>query len=105
MFAVNNFLEQAGGDYVVHNVVTAFEKDRTVAWLPGQLDAAGRHRPGGWCWRYDLAPNGDGTDVTITYDWSGTNQEFRDTVGVPVFGEDFIEQSLATLDRTVTRRG
>jgi hypothetical protein len=105
MFAVNMFLEQAGGDYVMHNVVTDFEKDRTVAWLPGQLDAAGRHSPGGWFWRYDLAPNGDGTDVTITYDWSGTNQEFRGTVGVPVFGEDFIEQSLATLDRTVTRRG
>ena len=45
MFAVNMFLEQAGGDYVMHNVVTDFEKDRTVAWLPGQLDAAGRHSP------------------------------------------------------------
>jgi hypothetical protein len=31
-------------------------------------------------------------------------QDFRDNVGVPVFGEDFIEESLATLDRTVTRR-
>jgi hypothetical protein len=105
MFAVNMFLEQAGGDYVMHNVVTEFEKDRTIAWLPGQLDAAGHHSPGGWFWRYDLARNGASTDVTLTYDWSGTRKEFRDAVGVPVFGEDFIEQSLATLDHTITGRG
>jgi hypothetical protein len=104
MFAVNMFLERAGGHYVMHNVVTKFEKDRTIAWLPGQLDEAGKHGPGGWWWQYDLTPNGAGTDVTVTYDWSGTSQEFRDSVGVPVFGEDFIEESLATLDRTVTRR-
>ena len=37
MFAVNMFLEQAGGHYVMHNLVTEFEQDRTIAWLPGQL--------------------------------------------------------------------
>jgi hypothetical protein len=104
MFAVNMFLEQAGGHYVMHNLVTEFDENRTIAWLPGQLDEAGNHGPGGWWWRYDLAPIGAGTDVTVTYDWSGTSQEFRDTVGVPVFGADFIEESLATLDRTMTRR-
>lgn len=101
MFAVNMYLDLAGGHYVMHNLVTAFEPDRTIAWLPGQLDAEGKHSPGGWWWRYDLAPNGTGTDVTITYDWSGTEQGFRDTVGVPVFGPDFIEQSLASLERAV----
>ena len=104
MFAMNMFLEQAGGHYVIHNLVTDFDPDRTIGWLPGQLDEAGKHGPGGWWWRYDLAPNGSDTDVTLTYDWSGTSQEFRDTVGVPVFGQDFIEASLATLDRTVTGR-
>ena len=104
MFAMNMFLEQAGGHYVIHNLVTDFEPDRTIGWLPGQLDEAGEHGPGGWWWRYDLAPNGSDTDVTLTYDWSRTSQEFRDTVGVPVFGQDFIEASLATLDRTVTGR-
>jgi hypothetical protein len=54
--------------------------------------------------RYDLAPTDAGTNVTLTYDWSETVQHFRDNVGVPMFGEDFIEESLATLDRTVTRR-
>jgi hypothetical protein len=101
MFAVNMFLEAAGGHYVMHNLVTEFEPDRTIAWLPGQLDDAGRHGPGGWWWRYDLRRNGSGTDVTITYDWSGTEQGFRDTVGVPVFGPEFIEESLAALERAV----
>ena len=101
MFAVNMFLEQAGGHYVMHNLVTAFDENRTIAWLPGQFDEAGQHSPGGWTWRYDLAPNGASTDVTLTYDWSGTVQEFRDTVGVPVFPEQFIEESLAALERAV----
>jgi hypothetical protein len=101
IFAVNMFLEAAGGHYVMHNLVTEFETDRTIAWLPGQLDDAGKHGPGGWWWRYDLRPNGSGTDVTITYDWSGTEQGFRDAVGVPVFGPEFIEESLAALERAV----
>ena len=100
MFAVNMYLDQAGGHYVMHNLVTEFDQDASIGWLPGQLDGAGDHAPGGWWWRYDLAPNGTGTDVTITYDWSGTSQEFRDAVGVPVFGPDFLEASLATLERT-----
>lgn len=101
MFAVNMFLEAAGGHYVMHNVVSEFESDRTIAWLPGQLDDAGRHGPGGWWWRYDLQPNGSGTDVTLTYDWSGTEQGFRDAADVPVFGPEFIEESLAALQRAV----
>ncbi|MDT5360348.1 MAG: hypothetical protein QOC69_2110 [Mycobacterium sp.] len=103
MFAINMYLEQAGGHYVMHNLVTEFDEDRTIAWLPGQLDDSGTHSPGGWFWRYDLVPNGADTDVTLTYDWSGTGQEFRDTIGVPVFGDDFIAASLATLERTVSK--
>lgn len=100
MFAMNMFLTQAGGDYVTHNVVTVFEKDRAIAWMPGGLDDAGNHDPGGWFWRYDLAPNGDRTDVTLTYDWTATSQEFRERVGgMPLFGEDYLVGSLQTLDR------
>jgi hypothetical protein len=101
MFAVNMYLAQAGGHYVMHNVVTEFDEDRTIAWLPGQLDDSGQHSPGGWFWRYDLTPNGADTDVTLTYDWSGTGQDFRDNVGVPVFPEDFIVESLSALERAV----
>jgi hypothetical protein len=103
MFAMNMFLERAGGHYVTHNLVNVFEKDRAIGWIPGQLDETGNHSPGGWFWRYDLAPNGEGTDVTLTYDWSGTSQNFRDQVGgMPIFPEDYLTGSLATLERSVT---
>jgi hypothetical protein len=102
MFAMNMFLEQAGGDYVVHNLVNVFDTERAIGWMPGQLDDAGNHSPGGWFWRYDLAPNGDRTDVTLTYDWSGTPQDFRDRVSkMPIFAEDYLAASLATLERSV----
>jgi hypothetical protein len=107
VFAMNMFLDQAGGDYVTHNRVTAFEPDRAIAWSTGSLTESGEHRPGGWWWRYDLAPSAtsaDSTDVTLTYDWTGTPQAFRDQVGgMPPFEETFIEQSLAALDRAVTK--
>jgi polyketide cyclase/dehydrase/lipid transport protein len=99
MFAVNMCF--AGEDYVVHNMVTEFDRDRTIAWLPGQLDESGTYNPGGWFWRYDLTPNGAGTDVTLTYDWSGTPKGFRDEIGMPVFAVDFIEESLASLERAI----
>jgi hypothetical protein len=102
MFAMNMFLPAAGGHYVTHNLVNVFDKDCAIGWMPGQLDDTGDHSPGGWFWRYDLAPNGDRTDVTLTYDWSATPQEFRDRVGaMPIFGEDYLAASLATLERSV----
>ncbi len=102
MFAMNMFLTRAGGHYVVYNLVNVFDKDRAIGWMPGQLDEAGSHSPGGWFWRYDLAPNGGGTDVTLTYDWSGTPQDFRERVGeMPIFAEDYLAASLATLEQSV----
>lgn len=102
IFAMNMYLTQAGGDYVTYNLVNVFDKDRAIGWLPGILDDSGNHTPGGWFWRYDLAPNGDRTDVTLTYDWSGTPQTFRDRVGqMPIFAEDYLADSLATLERSV----
>ncbi|OBB79865.1 ATPase [Mycobacterium colombiense] len=102
MFAMNMYLTQAGGDYVTYNLVNVFERDRAIGWLPGILDDSGNHTPGGWFWRYDLAPNGGRTDVTLTYDWSGTPQAFRERVGqMPIFAEDYLAASLATLERSV----
>lgn len=103
IFAMNMYLTQAGGDYVTYNLVNVFDEPWAIGWIPGQLDDAGNHAPGGWFWRYDLAPNGDGTEVTLTYDWTATPQEFRDRVGsMPIFGEDYLAASLATLEETVT---
>ena len=45
----------------------------------------------------------NGTDVTLTYDWTDTPQAFRDQIGgMPPFPIAFIEESLAALDRAVT---
>jgi uncharacterized protein YndB with AHSA1/START domain len=102
IFAINMYLDRAGGHYVMHNLVTEFTPDRVIAWAPGQPDESGELAPGGWTWRYDLAPRGDQTDVTLTYDWSGTPQSFRDQVGgMPPFADDFLDESLNTLARNV----
>lgn len=106
MFAMNMFHEQAGGHYVMHNLVSVFDRDRAIGWVPGRLDDAGNHAPGGWLWRYDLTPNGDRTDVSLTYDWSAMSQDRRDQFGrMPVFPADYLAASLATLDRSVTSAG
>ena len=103
MFAMNMFLERAGGHYVTYNLVNVFDRDHAIGWIPGRLDDAGNHSAGGWFWRYDLAPNGQGTDVTLTYDWTATPQDFRDEVGgMPVFPEDYVAASLQTLERSAT---
>lgn len=100
IFAMNMFLERIGGHYVMHNLVTDFEQNKVIAWAPGSVNADGNHTAAGWWWRYDLAPNGDGTDVTLTYDWSGTPQKFRDEVGTPPpFERHFLDDSLEALDR------
>jgi hypothetical protein len=102
IFAMNMYLEQAGGDYITHNLVNVFDEDHAIGWMPGVLDDTGNHTPGGWSWRYDLARNVDGTDVTLTYDWSGTTQDFRERVGaMPIFPADYLAASLATLERYV----
>lgn len=103
IFAVNMYLVHVGGDYVMHNKVTEFEPDTTIGWKPGQLDPEGNHQAGGWWWRYHLVPNGEATDVTLTYDWTDTPQEFRDSVPqMPPFPPKFLDKSLESLDKAVT---
>ena len=97
VFGMNMSIE-AFGHYVMHNEVTVFEQDRSIAWIPGQYDDEGRLDTGGWTWRYDLEPEGAGTRVRLTYDWSATPQVVRDEIGgMPAFGVDFLEQSLESL--------
>ncbi|OBB59214.1 ATPase [Mycobacterium sp. 852013-51886_SCH5428379] len=106
IFGMNMYLEQIGGHYVMHNLVKVFEPERTIEWLPGQLDESGAHDAAGWSWRYDLAPAADGTEVTLTYDWSATPDALRAEIGgLPPFPEEYLAESLATLDRAVTGEG
>lgn len=103
VFGMNMYLDSFG-DYVMHNEVTVFEQDRALAWVPGQYDEEGRLDTGGWVWRYDLAAEGDGTRVRLTYDWSGTPQAVRDEIGgMPPFGVDFLHQSLESLETALGR--
>ncbi|QLL05298.1 SRPBCC family protein [Mycobacterium vicinigordonae] len=105
LFAMNMHFDRpdVDADYVSHNLVTVYERESAIAWMTGQLDDAGNHRAGGWFWRYDLAPDGDGTEVRLTYDWSATPQEFRDEIGgMPPFAADYLDASLASLERAVT---
>lgn len=103
IFAMNMYFDKADGHYVVHNRVSEIVPDTDIAWLPGEIDDAGRHRPGGWEWRYHLASEADGTRVTLTYDWSRTPESVRaDIGGMPPFGPEFLEKSLAALDAALT---
>lgn len=101
-FAVNMFLDAAGGHYVMHNLVTAFEQDRIIAWLPCSTRSDGELDAGGWWWRYDLAPHDDGTRVTLTYDWSDTSAAMREEIGgMPAVPMSFLDDSLASLDAAI----
>lgn len=101
VFDIEMFHVNAGGRYVMSNRVIAVEKNRTLAWEPGQFNAAGELETGGWTWRYDLAPDGEGTRVTLTYDWRRTPPPLRGQLGLPPFAPDFLEESLAALERAV----
>ncbi len=105
MFSVNMYLELAGGDYVMENKVSEFEPGRTIGWLPGTT-RDGEWTAGGWWWRYDLAPAAGetgATDVTLTYDWTETPQEFRDQVPMPPFPPEYLDRSLEALEAYVRR--
>lgn len=107
VFGMNMGFPHNGQAYVMHNLVTAFVPDRTIAWVPGQKDDDGVMGYGGWVWRYDLAPDGDGTAVTLTYDWYDTPQAIRDELGVefPPLPDGFLDTSLASLEAALRPAG
>lgn len=102
VFGIEMFHENAHGRYDMHNRVIALEPERTIAWEPGQYEPDGTLGTGGWTWRYDLAPEGAGTRVTLTYDWSAVPPPLREEFGLPPFPPSFLEESLAALERAVT---
>jgi uncharacterized protein YndB with AHSA1/START domain len=86
------------GRYEMANQVRVLDPPRTISWEPGQEDADGRLGFGGWIWRYDLAPAADsGTEVRLTYDWSGATAETREFIEFPPFGVEHLENSLRHL--------
>lgn len=55
------------GDYTMDNHVVVYETDTAIGWGP----ASPGEPMAGHTWVYRLEPVGDGTRVTLTYDWSG----------------------------------
>ena len=85
------------GDYRMHNRVEVFEPPRALAWQPGQYGPDGEIGFGGWTWRYDLEPDGAGSWVTLTYDWSAVPAFLREHIAFPPFGEEHLARSLDNL--------
>ncbi|MGP9602338.1 SRPBCC family protein [Brachybacterium sp. AOP42-E1-35] len=103
VFGIEMFHANAGGHCEMHNRVIALEPELTVAWEPGQYGPDEELGTGGWTWRYDLAREGAGTRVTLTYDWSAVPEPLREEFGLPPFPPSFLEESLAALERALTR--
>jgi hypothetical protein len=83
------------GLYDVTVEITAFERDREIAWtVHGQLDL-------GHVYGYRLEPVDEGTLVTSYYDWSGVSQEWKDAAIFPIIPEGALRATLGILARTV----
>ncbi len=86
------------GRYETANQVRELDPSRAISWATGTEDAEGRLSFGGWIWRYDLAPAADGgTQVRLTYDWSGATPKARTILDFPPFGVEHLENSLRHL--------
>jgi uncharacterized protein YndB with AHSA1/START domain len=84
--------------YEMANRVEVFAPPRAIAWQPGQGPDDAALDFGGWVWRYDLAPVGDGqTDVTLTYDWSAVPGQLREHIAFPPFDVSHLDNSLKHL--------
>ena len=78
-------MDQEGlGTYQMRNTITAYEPGRKIGWAPelypldALKDKIGDIEPKGHSYTWEFEPDGGGTKVTQTYDWSGvTDQGFR----------------------------
>ncbi len=85
------------GKYDVTVSVTAFERDREIAWtIIGQIEPQIGHIYG-----YTLQPVDEGTLVTSYYDWSTIAQQWKDANIFPVMSELALRATLGILARTV----
>ena len=92
-----------GSDYETANQVDIFDPPRAIGWGTGAYDADGNLGLGGWTWRYDLKPVGDGqTEVSLTYDWSQVGPSFRERIPFPPFDPSYLQDSLEHLAELAT---
>ena len=62
-----------GKGAVRENHVVEFAEGRRIAWQPAEQGKP----PIGQLWRWELEPEGEGTRVTHTYDWTELHDESR----------------------------
>ena len=86
------------GQYDVTVTVTAFERNREIAW---KIDGAIKP-PIGHIYGYTLEPAAQGTLVTSYYDWSQIDPVWREAKIFPVMSELALRATLGILARTVT---
>lgn len=88
--------------YETDNHVFVLEPGRSIGW--GVAEAGGE--PLGWTWRFDLSPEGAGTRVTQTYDWSEVSDaETLRTIPFPAVPRDARLETLALLASAVETGG
>jgi uncharacterized protein YndB with AHSA1/START domain len=80
--------------YLITNTVVEFAENRLIAWRH-----VGRH-----IWRWELEPEGDGTRVTETFDWStALSPRALELLGYPQRNSEAIRKTLARLAEHVSR--
>ena len=102
-FVMNMYAEQMGGDYQMHNHVTAFDENKMLGWQPAQEQ--NMDDPAGWEWLYTLnAVDANTTEVTLTYSWNKvTDQQLLKQVSFPVVPQSALEESLNLLAGAVVK--
>ena len=86
-----------GVPYVISNKVVEYEEGRLIAWA----------HVGGWRWRYEFEPDGSGTKVTETFDWSTSlagpvGRAYVERMGFPDRNTESLRRTLQRLDAYVT---
>jgi hypothetical protein len=88
------------GLYSVSIRITAFVKDREIAWT---IEHPLIDPPMGHVYGYLLEPVESGTLVTSYYDWSNVPEVHRARINFPVIPETSLRATLGILARTVNR--
>lgn len=86
------------GKYTVTVRITAFERDREIAWT---IEHPLVTPPMGYVYGYALEPVESGTRVTSYCDWSRAHEVHLARISFPVVPETSIRATLGILTRTV----
>jgi hypothetical protein len=109
-FVMKMYFDRFGGDYLMDNHVVEFEPGRRIAWSPAAGDArAGNGAtpvgvPVGHRWIFELAPDGEATIVTETYDCSEAPDSLRQVVNNGEVWRDAMRETLTKLDEVCAGR-